>query len=80
MPRHQVADPYRWLEDPYSQETKDYIAAENKISQPFLENGGQWEKINKRIIDLWDYPKYFVPSRHGKYYFTYMNSGLKNQA
>ena len=28
---HQVADPYRWLEDPASQETKDWLAAEDEL-------------------------------------------------
>jgi prolyl oligopeptidase len=28
---HEVADPYRWLEDPASQETKDWLAAEDEL-------------------------------------------------
>ena len=28
---YQVADPYRWLEDPASQETKDWLAAEDEL-------------------------------------------------
>lgn len=75
----QIADPYRWLEDPDSEETKQYVDAENKVAQPFLESCDQWKKINEKLTGIWDYPKYNVPDRHGKYYFTYTNTGLQNQ-
>lgn len=74
-----VTDPYRWLEDPDSEETKEFVEAENKIAQPFLENCDKWKKINEKLTALWNYPKYTVPDRHGKYYFSYQNSGLQNQ-
>lgn len=74
-----VADPYRWLEDPDSEETKQFVEAENKIAQPFLENCNKWKEINEKLTALWNYPKYTVPDRHGKYYFSYQNSGLQNQ-
>ena len=32
-----VADPYRWLEDTESAETAEWIAAENKITQEYLQ-------------------------------------------
>ncbi|XP_055295103.1 prolyl endopeptidase-like [Sitodiplosis mosellana] len=74
-----VADPYRWLEDPYSEETKQYVDDENKISQSFLENNDNWKKINEKLTNIWNYPKFGVPQRKGKYYFSFKNSGLQNQ-
>lgn len=75
----QVADPYRWLEDPDSEETQKYVDAVNQVTQPYLENCDQWQKINKKLTKLWNYPKYTVPDRHGDYYFSYQNTGLQNQ-
>jgi prolyl oligopeptidase len=34
---HQIRDPYRWLEDPDSDETKAYVKTLNAFSRPFFE-------------------------------------------
>lgn len=74
-----IADPYRWLEDPNSDETKQFAAVENIISKTFIESSDKYQKINKKLSALWNYPKYFVPKRIGKYYFSFKNTGLQNQ-
>lgn len=74
-----VTDPYRWLEDPYSDETKQFIATENEISQSFIGRNTEWKKINERLTTMWNYTKFTVPYRSGNYYFSYLNSGLQNQ-
>lgn len=75
----QIADPYRWLEDPDSEETRKYTAAENRVTQAYFENGDDWHKINKKLVKMWNYPKCSIPVRHGDYYFSYRNTGLQNQ-
>ena len=76
----QVADPYRWLEDPDSPETRAWIEAENKLSFGYLEEIPARKKIEKRITELFDYEKYGAPFREGGRYFYSKNDGLQNQS
>lgn len=75
----QIADPYRWLEDPDSEETQAYVEQQNKIAQPFLESCDEWKKLNAKLTKRWNYPKYSCPFKHGSRYFFFMNTGLQNQ-
>ncbi len=74
----QVADPYRWLEDPNSEETQRWVAAQNELTAKFMNTPAR-EKIKERLTELWDYPKYGSPSKVGGRYFFWKNNGLQNQ-
>ncbi len=74
-----VPDPYRWLEDPDSPETRKWIEAENALSSSFLEAIPQRKAILDRLTKLWNYERYGVPSRKGGRYFFTKNDGLQNQ-
>lgn len=75
-----VADPYRWMEDPDSQETKDFVDQQNAVSQPFIESCSEREEIKRELTKLWNYPKYGVPHRQGKKYYFSKNDGIQNQS
>jgi len=75
-----IADPYRWLEDPDSEDTKKFVEEQNKISGPYITACSERETIKKELTDLWNYAKYGCPHKEGdKYYFS-KNSGLQNQS
>ncbi len=76
----QVKDPYRWLENPDSAETKAWVEAQNEITFSFLEQISEREKIKDRLTKLWDYEKYGIPIKKGNRYFYSKNDGLQNQS
>lgn len=76
----QVADPYRWFEDPSAQATKDWVTAENALSQPFLERLPQRAWLGERLKQLWTYERFGVPRREGGKYFYLRNDGTQDQS
>ena len=58
-----VDDPYRWLEDDNSEETKAWVTAQNKVTQEYLSTIPFREKVKKRLEELWNYPKYGSPTK-----------------
>jgi prolyl oligopeptidase len=75
-----VADPYRWLEDANSLDTKAWVDAENKVTQSYLAQIPQRDAIRQRLTELWNYERYSVPFKEGGRYFFSRNNGLQNQA
>ena len=49
---HQVADPYRWLEDAGSDQTKAWLAAQEELYAAYLAAIPGREKLAKRIAEL----------------------------
>lgn len=74
-----VPDPYRWLEDENSAETAAWVAAQNKVTFGYLEKIPFRAALRKRLAELFDYPKYSVPTRRGDLYVFTLNEGLQNQ-
>jgi prolyl oligopeptidase len=75
-----IADPYRWLENDTSAETKAWVTAENKVTQNYLEQIPYRPDIKKRLTEIWNYPKESAPFKVGEYYFFAKNDGLQNQS
>ena len=75
-----VADPYRWLEDDNSAETKEWVKAQNQVSFGYLETLPLRETFKKRIEQLSDYEKISAPFKRGDWFYFYKNSGLQNQS
>lgn len=75
-----VADPYRWLEDSDSQETRSWIDAQNRLTESFLSEVPARAEIKGRLTELWNYERYGTPSREGPHYVFTRNDGLQNQS
>ncbi|MFQ5495927.1 MAG: prolyl oligopeptidase family protein, partial [Phycisphaerae bacterium] len=74
-----VSDPYRWLEDPDSQESRAWIEAENEITFGYLDDIPERARIKDRLTKLWNYERYGLPTKRGHRYFFTKNDGLQNQ-
>ena len=74
-----INDPYRWLEDDRSAETKAWVEAENKVTQGYLSGIPFRGDIKKRLETLWNYEKFTAPFKEGLYTYFYKNDGLQNQ-
>lgn len=74
-----VSDPYRWLEEENSPQTRSWIEEENALTFGFLEALPEREPLRKRLSELYVYDRYGVPSQHGGHYFFTRIQGLQNQ-
>ncbi|MEM9271850.1 MAG: prolyl oligopeptidase family serine peptidase [Cyanobacteria bacterium P01_F01_bin.143] len=76
----EVKDPYRWLEDPDSEDTKAWVTAQNQVTTAYLSQISSREGIKSRLTELWNYEKYSSPFKRGDRYFYFKNDGLQNQS
>jgi len=84
----EIVDPYRWLEDQNSPETRKWIAAENEYSDSLLNNIPGKDALTKKVAALLNVETMTTPTvRGGRYFFRrrgtdqdqsslYMRSGL----
>jgi prolyl oligopeptidase len=65
-----VADPYRWLEDQESAETRAWITAEQKCTEAALSKLPSRAAISKRLTELYRVDSVGAPTeRNGRYFF-----------
>ncbi|KAL7072007.1 hypothetical protein ACQ4LE_008417 [Meloidogyne hapla] len=73
-----IHDPYRALEEPDAEITKDFVKKINSLSEPFFNACPCRAVLRERLTSIWDYEKFGCPSIHGDFYYYYHNSGLQN--
>lgn len=76
----EVSDPYRWLEDDRSEETKAWVIAQNAVTQKYMAQIPFRNLIKERLTHLMNYEKYSQPFKEGAYTYFYKNTGLQNQS
>ena len=75
-----VADPYRWLEELDSPQTRKWVAAENRLTESWLKKFAARDRYRQRLTELWNFERYSVPWKEGGRYFFKRNDGLQNQS
>jgi prolyl oligopeptidase len=76
----EVPDPFQWLEDDNSPQTKAWVEAQNKVTFDFLGNIAFRGQIRERLTQIWDFERYSAPFWKGDNYFYYKNDGMQNQS
>lgn len=74
-----VADPYRWLEDDRSEETGEWVKAQNAVTFDYLAKIPHRARLKQRLEELWNYEKVSAPFTEGDYTYFYKNDGLQDQ-
>ena len=70
-----VADPYRWLEDQNSPETRSWIDAQDRCTDAVLDSVPGRTQISKRLTELMKVDSFGLPmERNGSYFFMKRSS------
>jgi prolyl oligopeptidase len=76
---YRVADPYRWLEDPDSPETVDWVRRQNEITEAHLRSLPNREQFRETMRAVLSRPRAGTPSKQGGHYFVRRNDGRQDQ-
>lgn len=76
----EVRDPYRWLEDDRSDETGEWVKAQNELTFGYLEDIPYRDALKQRLTEVWNYEKIGAPFKRGDYTYFSKNDGLQNQS
>jgi prolyl oligopeptidase len=77
----EVVDPYRWLEDGKSQETRAWIEAQNKHTEAVLSSLRGRDRLRRRITELEKIEVVDAPLvRRGRYFFSRQLAGQEQPA
>lgn len=75
-----VHDPYRWLEDENSSETKNWIDQQNQVTFGHLENIPFRNDIKVRLEQLWNFERKSIPVIYRGFTIYSRNTGMQNQS
>jgi len=75
-----IQDPYRWLEDDQSDETKQWVKDQNTVTFGYLDQIPFRAKVKERLEQIWNFEKYGTPFKKAAHYYYFKNDGLQNQS
>lgn len=76
----QIIDNYRYLEDPDSSSTVEWVAKQNFITSRYLNSCPDRNQLKERLEQIYNYERYSCPFKRGNRYFFFKNDGLQNQS
>ncbi|HEV2698234.1 MAG TPA: prolyl oligopeptidase family serine peptidase, partial [Terriglobales bacterium] len=76
---HKIVDPYRWLEDANSAETKQWVSVQDAYTRSMLDPLPGREQMHKRLTELMSVGSTSAPQIGGPYYFYTRRDGTQNQ-
>ena len=76
---HEVADPYRWLEDPDSDETRSWVAEQNRLSRAHLDALASRPWFHATLDGVVRRPRAGTPEKVGGRYVVSRNDGSQQQ-
>ena len=74
-----VPDPYRWLEQNDGGGTREWIAAQNALTNRYLDSLPQRQGIARRLRELWNFERFGLPAEEAGIHVYTRNDGLQNQ-
>ena len=75
-----IHDPYRWLEDSTSAETRQFVAEQNAYTRSALEEIPGRDELRRRVEQLLTIGRVASPRIGGNHYFYERRDGRQNQA
>lgn len=75
-----VPAPYQWMENLGDPRLGPWIAAENKLTNGYLDSLPLRAEFYNKLAQLWNYPKESPPIQRGPWLFFSRNSGVQNQS
>jgi prolyl oligopeptidase len=75
----EVADPYRWLEDPDSEETRAWVAEQNRLSRAHLDALAARPWFERTMRAIVGRPRAGTPDKVGGRYVVNRNDGTQQQ-
>lgn len=77
---HEIADPYRWLENPDSPETAAWVDEQNAVTRSVLDaRKNTAPRFKSSVEKLLDYDRFTSPVKKGSYFYYDVRKGLANQ-
>ena len=76
---HQIADPYRWLEDADAAETKDWVGRQNAFTESVLTQYAERPWFARTMTEILARPRAGVPVHESGWFFVGRNDGTTAQ-